>query len=340
MAEPLTAFVSRRKPDWDALGALLARAHDRALTLPDVEALDRLYRRAASDLAQAQSFFPDTDAHRFLNQLCAQAQGALYRRTTDRAAAIAAFFRAEFPRTLRASLPFVRTSAALLLGGALVGALLILWDPRAGEALIPPAMREFVKGGRLWTDNLFALGPPSVLSAGIATNNLTVTLTTFATGLAGGVGTAFLLLFNGVHVGSLLAYCAKAGLLGRLLSFISAHGPVELSIIVIAGAAGLRLGHALVAPGERTRRAALGHEGPQAVRLVLGCAPFLAGIAVVEGFISPGDFFPPALKAALGLTLFALFWIYLLTSGSSGEGSTPEGSASSFRRSRWWRIRS
>jgi uncharacterized membrane protein SpoIIM required for sporulation len=334
MAEPLTAFVVRRKPDWDALEALLSSQRHGALTLPDVEALDRLYRRAAADLAQAQSFFPATDVHRFLNQLCSQAHGSIYRRPAERLAAARSFFRTDFPRTLRDSLPFLATSAALFLGGALSGALTILWQPSSAEALIPPGIRQFVEGGRMWTDDLFALGPPSVLAAGIATNNLTVTIVTFATGLLAGVGTCYLLLFNGLHLGSVLAYCAKAHLLGQLVAFIGAHGPVELSIIVIAGAAGLRLGNALVAPGDRLRRDALTQDGQRAVRLVVGCAPFLAAIAVVEGFISPGRGFPAPLKLALGLLLAALFWLYLFTSGSSAVDSIPVGSASTDRRSR------
>ncbi len=334
MAEPLTAFVARRKPDWDALEALLGNARRGKLQLPDVEALDRLYRAAASDLAHAQSFFSATDVHRFLNQLCAQTSGLIYRRPVDRVAALRRFFRVELPATLRESLRFVAASAALFLGGALAGALAILWDPTAADALIPAGIREYVDGGKLWTDDLFALGPPSALAAGIATNNLTVTIVAFGAGLLGGVGTAYVLLFNGVHLGSVFAYCAKGHLMGRLGTFIGAHGPVELSIIVIAGAAGLRLGTALVAPGEKTRAQALTHDGAKGARLVIGCAPFLAAIGVVEGFISPGSFFPSTVKVALGLLLAAVFWTYLLTSGSSAAASAPAGSASERRRSR------
>jgi uncharacterized membrane protein SpoIIM required for sporulation len=87
---------------------------------------------------------------------------------------------------------------------------------------------------------------------------------------------------------------------------------VELSIIAISGAAGLLLAQALLAPGERPRSEVLKEKSRDAVRLVLGCAPFLVAIGVVEGFLSPGTFFPWWVKAPLGLGLGAGFWRYLL----------------------------
>ena len=78
MTSSLPAFVGRRRPDWDALGALLARQRAGTLRLEDLRSLDVLYRRAAADLAHAQTFHAGTDVHRFLNQLCAQAYAVIY----------------------------------------------------------------------------------------------------------------------------------------------------------------------------------------------------------------------------------------------------------------------
>ncbi|MGQ0504831.1 MAG: stage II sporulation protein M [Myxococcaceae bacterium] len=335
MAEALTTFVSRRKPDWDTLSALLSVQRSGTLTLEQLEDLDRLYRRAAADLAKTQSLYPGTDAHRFLNQLCAQAYGQIYQRSANRWDDVRAFFRREFPETLRSNLRFVAVSGSLFWAGALLGALAILWDPTSTSALIPAGIRESVNSGEMWTDHIFAMGPPSAVASAIATNNLSVTIAAFATGIFGGLGSAYFMLYNGLHLGSVVAFCAQAGMGHRLLAFIGAHGPVELTIIVIAGAAGLKLGHALVAPGERPRAQALTAEGTQAVRLVLGCAPFLAAIAIVEGFVSPGEFFAPWMKGALGVLLALLFWIYLLLAGREpGTSAAPAGSDSTFRRSR------
>jgi uncharacterized membrane protein SpoIIM required for sporulation len=315
MAVPLPAFVGRRRPDWEALQGLLAQQRAGTLGLEGLRRLDTLYRRAAADLAHAQTFYPGTDAHRFLNQLCGQAYAAIYQPPRERWLAVRDFFRREFPATLRAEGRFVAVSAAFFILGLLLGSLVVLLEPRGAELLVPQGVRDYVAQGRMWTDDILSVAPPNAVSSGIATNNLTVIIFTFASGILFGLGTVFTLVNNGVQIGAITALCAREGLGLKLLDFISAHGPVELSIITIAGGAGLMVGQALIDPGELPRGQALALRGKAAVKLVLGCAPFLAAIALVEGFISPGNLFPTALKAALGLTLGALFWGYLLRAG-------------------------
>jgi len=322
MAAPLPAFVGKRRPDWESLQGLLARQRAGTLHLEELRTLDTLYRRAAADLAHAQTFYPGTDAHRFLNQLCGQAYAVIYQPPRDRWLAVRDFYRHEFPATLRAEGRFVALSAAFFILGLLLGALVVLLEPRGAELLVPEGVRSYVAQGRMWTDDLLSVAPPNAVSSGIATNNLTVIIFTFASGILFGLGTVFTLINNGVQIGAITALCTREGLGIPLLDFISAHGPVELSIIVIAGGAGLILGQALIDPGELPRGQALTLRGRAAVKLVLGCAPFLATIAVVEGFISPGSLFPTALKAALGLSLGGLFWSYLLRAGRASALSS------------------
>jgi uncharacterized membrane protein SpoIIM required for sporulation len=325
VAAPLPAFVTRRRPDWDALKELLDRQRAGTLKLGELRTLDVLYRRAASDLAHAQTFYAGTDVHRFLNQLCGQAYAAIYQPPRERLASTLAFFRQDFPRTLRANGAFVAASAGLFLLGILLGAVVVLLEPRGAELLVPENLRDSIARKEMWTDGILTVSPPNAVASGIATNNLTVTIVTFASGILLGLGTVFVLVNNGVHLGSVAALCVHEGMGGKLFDFIAAHGPVELSIIVIAGGAGLMVGQALIDPGELPRGQALELRGREAVKLVLGCAPFLALIAVVEGFVSPGDFFPSWVKATLGLALGGFFWLYLLR---AGRGETGAGAAS------------
>jgi uncharacterized membrane protein SpoIIM required for sporulation len=315
MAASLPAFVERRRPDWETLRELLARQRTGTLRLEDLRSLDVLYRRAAADLAHAQTFHAGTDVHRFLNQLCAQAYATIYQPPRERWATLLGFFRHELPRALRAHGAYVATSAGLFLLGLLLGAGVVLLEPRGAELLVPDNLRGFIARREMWTDGILSVAPPSAVASGIATNNLTVTIVTFASGLLFGLGTVLVMLNNGVHLGSVAALCVREGMGPKLFDFIAAHGPVELSIIVIAGGAGLRVGSALVDPGELPRAQALVLRGRESVKLVLGCAPFLALIAGVEGFVSPGDFFSSGVKALLGLALGALFWGYLLRAG-------------------------
>jgi uncharacterized membrane protein SpoIIM required for sporulation len=330
VALPLPAFVAKRRPDWDALQSLLARQKSGALKLEELRTLDTLYRRAAADLAHTQTFYAGTDAHRFLNQLCGQAYAAIYQPPRERWFVVCDFFRRDFPVTLRRELRFVGASAAVFCLGLLLGALVVLLEPRGAELLVPAGVRQYVAQGRMWTDDILSVAPPNSVASGIATNNLTVTIVTFALGMLGGLGTLYMLVNNGVSIGAISALCVKAGMTRGFLDFIAAHGPVELSIIVIAGGAGFMVGQALIDPGELPRGQALALRGREAVKLVLGCAPFLACIGVVEGYVSPGSLFPTWVKAALGLSLGALFWGYLLRAGSSEAARTgaPADSAS------------
>lgn len=315
MAEPLPAFVARRRPDWDALQGLLDAQRTGKLHLEQLRTLDRLYRRAAADLAHAQAFYPATDAHRFVNQLCSTAYGAIYRPPHDWLTAVTEFFRRGFPRALRAELRFVAVSALLFWLGAALGALVVLFEPSGADLLVPPGVREAVADHRMWTDNMLSVMPPGFAASWILTNNLSVTIATFALGITLGLGTALILVSNGVQLGAVAALCVREGMGWPLLSFIGAHGVVELSEIIIAGGAGLMVGHALIDPGELPRGAFVKERATQAAKLVVGCAPFLALIGVVEGFISPGDLFPGEAKVALGLLLGALLWGYLLFAG-------------------------
>ena len=335
MPEPIAAFVSRRRADWEALSGLLAKLDAGALQLEDVEALDRLYRRAAADLARAQRDYQGTSVQRSLNQLCARAYARIYRTPRDRGAALRRFYRQELPALVRAERRYVLASAALLLGGVAVGALAVGVAPPGAEGLVPEVVRQSVDSGRMWTDVL-SLSPPEAAASRIATNNLAVVAATFAGGLLFGLGTVAALVFNGVLLGAVGAYCARHGMLGRLLEFIAAHGPVELSVIVLAGAAGLMVADALLDPGDLPRRARLQERGRRGAALVLGCAPFLALIGLVEGYVSPAAFLPGPLKLAAGAALGAALWGYLLLGGAgrAREARATSGSSSRSRAAR------
>jgi uncharacterized membrane protein SpoIIM required for sporulation len=313
MAPGLGDFVARRQPRWDALSALLAKLKSGRLSLDEIDGLDRLYRQASGDLAQAQASYAGTDVHRFLNQLCARAYGEIYQSRRDRVAAVRAFFLGEFPQAVRDELRYVFASAGLLALGMVLGATTVALTSQGVELFIPDHLKPIVSRGELWTDRLD--GSSSAIAVEILTNNLKVTFSAFALGISWGIGTVATLVFNGLSIGALLTYTFQHGVGWRLLEFMSAHGPVELSVIALTGGAGLMIGHALIEPGERPLGEAVRERAGKAVRIVLGCAPFLALIGVVEGFISPGDLFPAAAKAVIGVGLGVGFWGYLMRAG-------------------------
>jgi uncharacterized membrane protein SpoIIM required for sporulation len=314
MALALQQFVAERKGGWEQLRSLLARM-ERGLTPEEVESLDALYRRAASDLAHARVHYPATEALSYLNQLVSRAHAQLRTTRTGRIAALARFYRDGFPRAFHAERRFFRAAWGLLLLGAWLGAVGSYFHPAVAEALVPAELRAHIAARQMWTDSILEAMPPALLSARIFTNNLGVIFIAFAGGLLAGVGTALVLLLNGLELGAVVALCVQRGMSTELFSFIAAHGLVELTAIAIAGQAGLLLGSALTAPGRLSRGEALRQRGKTGVQLVLGAAPMLVGIGLVEGFISPGDHFSGLIRGALGLALGALLYGYLYRFG-------------------------
>jgi uncharacterized membrane protein SpoIIM required for sporulation len=98
-------------------------------------------------------------------------------------------------------------------------------------------------------------------------------------------------------------------------SFVSGHSAMELVAIALAGAAGLRLGAAVIAPGQRSRKAALVDAARIAVRLMIGAAAMFVIAAFIEGFWSPQRAVPATVKYAVGVTLWVLLIGYLVLAG-------------------------
>jgi uncharacterized membrane protein SpoIIM required for sporulation len=153
------------------------------------------------------------------------------------------------------------------------------------------------------------------------TNNLSVSFMAFAMGITAGLGTIYMMFFNGVLIGTIGAACWQAGLSLGLWSFVAPHGVLELPAIFIAGGAGLLLAKGLLFPGLLPRRDSLAQAAQVAVRLVLGIVPVLVVAGVIEGFISPSHI-PPGLKFLLAGAIASLFTLYLTLAGRREVAST------------------
>lgn len=308
-------LVARRQGDWAELEALLRRAAGgglRRFSGPELERLGQLYRQTSGDLAIAQRDFPHDRVRLYLDQLLARAHPYLYQGQVADWSSLLRFFAVGYPRLFRANAPYVLASAALFFGPALVAYLASLLSPAAQQALVSAPMLETIQRGEMWTNIPESVRP--VASTGLMTNNVRVAILAFAGGILAGTLTAYVLLQNGLMLGSVFGTCQAHGLGLPLLAFVSAHGYLELSAIVVSGAAGFRLGLPILRPGLLPRRLAVAQGARAAVLLLLGAVPWLGLAGILEAFVSPSDL-PAALKIAVGpLTALALY-AYLLLAG-------------------------
>jgi len=314
-------FVTGRQADWERLAALLRRSRGglRRLSAAELEELGLLYRAATSDLALAQRDFARHPVAAYLNQLISQAHAVIYRGEPLGWRRVARFFGVTFPRLYRQALPFTLAALALFIAPALIAGLLTLRSTAAAEWLGLGHVLANLESGDLWTDIPLAQRP--FASSFIMTNNLQVAFLAFAGGVLLGLLTVFVLLFNGLNIGGVLGLSAQFGLADELLTFIVGHGVIELSVIFVAGGAGLQMGWAIFRPGLYRRRDALVRTARAAVRLVVGCVPLLVIAGLIEGFISPSDL-PLAVKAGVGLGSGVLLYTYWFRAGRTNAYSS------------------
>ncbi len=217
----------------------------------------------------------------------------------------------ELPQAIYQERALVLRAAGVLALGALLGGVLAWCDPQVARAIISNDIAQRVEAGADWTNRTEADGSFALSALTVIVNNVGVGLRVFVFGLLGGVMTLLGLAYNGLQLGAVFGYAIELHTAGTLLRFIAAHGPVELTMVCVAGAAGLCLGRAVVSPGARSRLQALRVEGARGVRLVLAATLGFIGIGTVEGFISPGQRFGTVLKVCIGLTLWLLFFAWV-----------------------------
>lgn len=297
---------------WRAARARLARLA--AGRTGDVqEALRALedYRLLARDLATARRLLPHSRAREYLEAVYAEAHHFVHRRAVHPVHAAWSLFRDQIPEVVGRLRLHIFWTALLFLLSMFAGGWLVSTAPDLVALFASPEMIATVERGELWTDDLLNVVPSSVLSIQLLTNNIIVSLFAFCAGFLFGLGTFYIVGLNGFMLGGIFAFTAHHGLERRLFEFVVAHGIVELSCLVLAGAAGAAVGEALVRPGEVSRARAFSEAARGSGRLLVAIAVLLLGCGFIEGYVSPDPDVPLATRLIVGVGYF-LFMIALL----------------------------
>ncbi|OUD14472.1 stage II sporulation protein M [Thioflexithrix psekupsensis] len=146
-------------------------------------------------------------------------------------------------------------------------------------------------------------------------NNISIGFRTYSSGLLFGLGTLFFILFNGIFIGTVAGYLSQLGYGTIFFSFVSGHSGPELIAIVIAGAAGLKLGQSLIAPKRYSRLQALQQAARDSLPLVYGVIVLLLVAAFIEAFWSSMMNIAPIIKYIVGLSLWLLLLLYFILGG-------------------------
>jgi uncharacterized membrane protein SpoIIM required for sporulation len=295
------AFLAIRERSWKEFEERLAeaQARPRAVGYEDLEFLALRYRQILHDSGLANARFPGTGAARRLARLALLATRLLRLEPRTSSFSFLRFWTDTFPRAFRRNSSNTLAAVFLFLLGAAFGLGLAAAQPSVATAVLGPDAIASLQDGRLWTESLVRSVPPSISSSAIARNNLSVALIGWAGGALAAIGALYVIFLNGFLLGAVFGVTLYYSLADRLLEFVSAHGPLEITLILVTAGAGLRMGRAVVEASDVPRRDAL--------VILFGCLPWFIPLGLIEGFLSGSSAVSPGVKALLGASLLGLF---------------------------------
>ncbi|WNJ84317.1 stage II sporulation protein M [Pseudomonas canadensis] len=314
-------FESRHQPQWQAFAQYLQQLEQGKVKASDMADFPHQYRRLCQHLALAQergysSYLVDP-----LQQLALRGHQQLYRHRSQLTANVLGFVLAGFPRLVREQWRFVLI-ASLLFFGSLIGiALLVYLFPDLIYSIVSPQQVAEMQGmydpdaSRLGRTAERASSEDWMMFGYYVMHNIGIAFQTFAAGLLFGLGSVFFLIFNGLVIGAVSGHLTEIGSGQTFWSFVIGHGAFELTAIALAGAAGLQLGWALIAPGQLTRGESLRLAARKSVQMLCGVMIFLLIAAVIEAYWSSATLIAPWIKYLVGAALWLLVAAYLSLAG-------------------------
>lgn len=305
------AFEQTREARWGRFEAELEALESRARAGQDFPAL---YRLVCQDLALARDRGFAASLVDRLNALALRGHQQLYGARAARARPIE-FLATAFPAAVRREARLFGLASLLFYGTGALIFLLYENDPAiVYRVLSPDQVAEFEA---MYDPEAPYYGAPRDTVGDLSafafyvSNNIGISLRTFAWGIFAGIGSLLVLILNGLYMGVVAAHITREGFAGTFFPFVIGHGSFELTAIVLAAAAGMKLGWPLVAPGRLSRLAAIRRAALDTVPILYGVIAMLLVAALIEGFWSSSQKVPAEGKLAVGAVLWLLVGAWL-----------------------------
>ena len=322
-------FENLYRAEWDELESQLTLITDgrtkqkHGLEPIRGERVAELYRHACEHLALARA----RDYPRYLldrlENLTSDAHQVIYQRREFGLAKLKRLFMRDFPRAVRAHKNYVWIAAAL----SFIPMLLMGWLVYKRPDLILSVVDAHTAAGyeEMYSDAAESIGRTRgadddwVMFGFYIQNNISVAFRFYASGIFVGIGSIFFMLLNAVFGGAVGGYLTERGLGETFYSFVVTHAAFELTAFVLAGAAGLRLGHSLLSPGRQTRLQSLTQAARESMVMVYGIIAMLLIAAAIEAFWSSARWLPLPLKYSVAGVCWLAVLSYLTLQGRSED---------------------
>ncbi len=319
-------FISRHAPEWQVLAIWLEQADKRRKAPPatgadsvcDDNEIPRRYRRLCQQLALARRRGYSPMLIERVGQLVERLHTILYRPPNARWWRAVSFIASDFPAEVRANAGYMLVAAALFFLPLIAMIAAVQVQPELAHSVLGidalaqmEQMYDPAREDRIGRDS----GTDLMMFGHYIMNNISIGFRSFASGLLVGVGSIVVLISNGVVIGTVAGHLTGIGYGGPFWRFVVGHSAPELIAIVISGGAGMRLGFALIAPGQLSRVAALLAAGRVGARLILGVFVMLLAAAFIEAFWSSIASLPDVVKFGSGGLIWASVLGWLLFGG-------------------------
>lgn len=303
-------FIQQNKKKWEELESLLKRNHK------DADQLNELFVKVSSDLSYARTFFPNRSVRLYLNNLTKRVFDTLGSKKEKLGIKdFIGFFSHSLPIAMFTARKAMLVSFVTFALAVAIGAFSSSHDERFAAIILGDSYIEMTERNINDGDPMAVYKDEAKVDMflGITINNVRVSFLAFVLGILGGMGTIFLLMYNGIMLGSFQYFFYQKGLFVTSFLTIWIHGTIEISAIIIAGGAGLVLGGGLLFPKTRTRRESLQISALHALKIVVGTVPLFVIAGLLESFVTRQTELPTGVKATIiGLSLLFILVIYVL----------------------------
>ncbi|MDQ0291474.1 stage II sporulation protein M [Oligosphaera ethanolica] len=311
-------YIARCRPQWDELSELLERRSrpGEHLSVAEAECLYALYVQASADLSRLRTFAAVPELTRYLEGLISHSYLAIYQLRSRPAFAPWRWFSRHFPGAVRQHFRALALALLFFGLGAVLGGGLLLLLPASKPVLIPFGHLRMDPSERVQQEERrerpLTLPQEGIFASQLMTHNTRVCILSAALGVTFGLGTAIMLLSNGVLLGAVCADYLAAGEGAFLAGWLLPHGSIEIPCVLLAGQAGFVLGAALLGRDSRRHRrlrAAL----PDFLHIAGGCAVLLIWAGLVEAFFSQHHepALPYVVKSLFGLAQLLFLMVFL-----------------------------
>lgn len=303
------AFLRKNADKWKKFEQLL-----KDKTNDDPDKLADLYIELNADLAYAQANYPGSKTEEYLNQLSVAVHDEIYRSKKEETNRIITFWTQELPQlfaTKQKEMLYSFIVFSLAIG---IGVLSSVNDPSfvryiMGDAYVNMTISNIDEGDPL---AVYKKAGEMNMFFAITVNNIRVSFYAFASGLLTSIGVGLVLINNGVMVGAFIHFFAKYGLIGEALRVIFIHGTLELSAIVIAGAAGFVVGNGFLFPGTYSRKESFIKAGKEGLKMIVGLVPVFIAAGFLESFVTRYTNMPVWLSLFIILSSLAFILYYFV----------------------------